>query len=61
VLATRKLDELGGDIDVVGWVVNRLATAASDIILVPAIAVELVLLASVSEGYNYLVTPQAQQ
>lgn len=50
VLAARELYELGGDVDAVCRVVDRLAAAVADIIFVPAVAVELVLLTRVSEG-----------
>jgi hypothetical protein len=50
MLAARKLYELGGDVDVVRGVVNGLSAATSDVVFVPAVAIELVLLTSMSEG-----------
>lgn len=49
VLAAGELDELGGDVDAVCRVVDRLAAAAADVVLVPAVAIELVLLTRVAE------------
>jgi hypothetical protein len=49
VLAAWELYELGGDVDLVRGVVNRLAAAAAYVVFVPAVAVELVLFASMSE------------
>jgi hypothetical protein len=50
--AARELYELGGDVDLVRGVVDRLPAAAANIVLVPAVAVEFVLLASVSEVWS---------
>jgi hypothetical protein len=52
VLAAGELDELGGDVDAVRRVVDRLAAAAAHVVFVPAVAVELVLLTCVAEGYR---------
>ena len=49
--ATRYFHEFGGDVDAVRGVVNRLSTATSYIVFVPAVAVEFVLFACVSELY----------
>ena len=49
MLSTGELDELGRDIDFVSRVVDSLSAAAAYVILVPAIAIELMLLTSVSE------------
>ena len=49
MLAARELDELGGDVDFVGRVVNGLSAAAANVVLVPAVAIELVLFARVAE------------
>jgi hypothetical protein len=47
-----EFDELGGHVDFVGRVVDRLSAAAAHVVFVPAIAVELVLFACVSEVYT---------
>jgi hypothetical protein len=49
VLSIRKLDELGGDVDFVGGIVDSLSAAAAYVVFVPTVAIELVLFASVSE------------
>jgi len=50
VLSAGELDELSRDVDVVRRVVDRLAAAGSYVIFVPAVAIELVLLAGMSES-----------
>jgi hypothetical protein len=49
MLAARKLYELGGDVDPVRGVVDRLSAAAAYIVLVPAVAIQLVLFTRVPE------------
>ncbi len=61
VVAAGELDELGGDVDAVGGIVDGLATAAADIVLVPAVAVELVLLARVPESCGSVSTVSLEQ
>ena len=50
MLAAGELDELGGHVDAIGGVVDRLAAAAAHVVFVPAVAIELVLLARVPES-----------
>jgi hypothetical protein len=49
MLAARELYELGGDVDLVRGVVDRLSAAAAYIVLVPAVTIQLVLFARVAE------------
>jgi hypothetical protein len=49
MLTARKLYELGGDVDLVRGVVDRLSAAATYIVLVPAVAIQLVLFTRVPE------------
>lgn len=49
MLSTGELDEFGRDVDFVGRVVDSLSAAAAYVILVPAVAMELVLLTGVSK------------
>lgn len=50
MLAAGELDELGGDVNAIRRVVDGLAAAAADVVLVPTVAVELVLLTRVPES-----------
>ena len=52
MLSAREFDELGGDVNLIRRVVDRLSAAAAHIVFVPAVAIELVLLARVSEVYT---------
>lgn len=53
MISTGYLDELGGDINTVARIVNGLAAAVTNVILVPAVAGHtLMLLACVSKVYQ---------
>lgn len=52
MFSTWELDKLGSDVDFVRRIVDCLSATATNIILVPAVAIELVLLTRVSEIYR---------
>ena len=50
MLSAWQLYELGGNVDAVRGVMDRLSAAGADIVLIPAVAIELMLLARMSKG-----------
>lgn len=52
MFSSGKLYEFGGDVDAVRRIVNCLAAATTDIVFIPAIAVELMLLTRVTKSYS---------
>lgn len=52
MFSTRKLYELGRDVDLIRRIMNDLAAAAPRVVFVPAISIQLMLFARVSEIYQ---------